>query len=216
MATAEARDTVLRYTLRERLIHWAAGLSYVYLLLTGLAFWTPALFWLAIVLGGGTMSRMLHPWVGLGFTAAVVAMYVVWRRDMRITPEDRAWRRALRHYIRNEDDRVPPAGRFNFGQKQLFWLMFWGGLMLLGSGLVLWFIDMVPWRLAWVRPLAVVVHAVTALLTLAGFIVHVYMGVAVVRGGMRAIVRGDVTPEWARHHHPLWLDQGSRETQARP
>ena len=88
-------------------MHAAAALSYVYLLLTGLAFWTPALFWLAIVLGGGYLSRLLHPWIGLVFTAAVVAMYVTWRRDMKTTPEDRAWRKAMRHYIRNEDDAGP-------------------------------------------------------------------------------------------------------------
>ena len=27
------------------------------------------------------------------------------------------------HYVRNEDARVPAAGRFNYGQKQLFWVM---------------------------------------------------------------------------------------------
>ncbi len=198
---------VQRYGFGERLIHWAAGVSYVYLLLTGLAFWTPALFWIAVALGGGTLSRVLHPWVGLAFTAAVVAMWATWRRDMRVTAEDREWRRALRSYVRHEDDRVPPAGRFNYGQKMLFWLMFWGGVLLLLSGVVLWFIDAVPWSLRAVRHAAVVVHAVTALLTIAGFIVHVYMGVWVVRGGIRAIVQGDVTAEWARRHHPLW-DRG--------
>ena len=114
---------IVRYDFRERIVHATAGLSYVYLLLTGLAFWTPALFWLAIVLGGGYLSRLLHPWIGLVFTAAVVAMYVTWRRDMKTTPEDRVWRKAMRRYIRNEDEHIPPAGRFNYGQKMLFWVM---------------------------------------------------------------------------------------------
>ena len=55
------------------------------------------------------------------------------------------------------------------------------------------------------RLLATLIHAVAALLTMGGFIVHVYMGVAVVPGGLRAIVHGDVSEEWASHHHPLWL-----------
>ena len=118
---------IVRYVFRERLMHALSGLSYVYLLLTGLAFWTPALYWIAVVLGGGYLTRLLHPWVGLVFSAAVLWMYLSWRRDMRITPEDRAWRRAMRFYMRNEDEKVPPAGRFNFGQKQLFWLMVVGG-----------------------------------------------------------------------------------------
>ena len=57
-------------------MHAFAALSYVYLLLTGLAFWTPALYWIAIVLGGGYLSRLLHPWVGLLFSGVLLSMYV--------------------------------------------------------------------------------------------------------------------------------------------
>src|SRR4029453_8237860 len=94
---------VVRYDFRERAVHAATAISYLYLLLTGLAFWTPWLFWIAIVLGGGYVSGMFHPWVGLIFAAAVSVMYAQWRRDMRTTPEDREWRRAMSHYVRNED-----------------------------------------------------------------------------------------------------------------
>jgi formate dehydrogenase subunit gamma len=185
---------IVRYTFRERAVHLAAALSYVHLLLTGLAFWTPAMYWLAVVLGGGYLSRVLHPWVGLVFSVAVAAMYVIWRRDM-----------PMLHYVRNEDAKVPPAGRFNFGQKQLFWIMAGAGLALLASGLVLWFIASVPWELRALRYAAVVVHAVAALLTIAGFIVHLSMGLIVVPGGLSAILHGDVSERWARHHHALWL-----------
>jgi formate dehydrogenase subunit gamma len=195
---------VVRYGFAERLVHAFAAISYVYLLLTGLAFWTPALFWLAIVLGGGFLSRMLHPWVGVAFALVVARMFLMWRRDMRITPADRAWRKAIGHYVRNEDDRVPPAGRFNYGQKQLFWAMTLGGLLLLVSGIVLWLPTLVPWSLHLVRDVAIVVHASAALVTIGAFIVHVYMGLAVVPGGLQAIVQGTVGEDWARHHHPLW------------
>jgi len=65
---------VLRYSFRERLVHWLAGFSYVYLLLTGLAFWSPWLFWIAVILGGATVSRELHPWFGLAFAIGVALM----------------------------------------------------------------------------------------------------------------------------------------------
>jgi formate dehydrogenase subunit gamma len=200
-----AAARIVRYNFRERAVHLAASLSYVYLLLTGLAFWTPAMYWLAIVLGGGYLSRVLHPWVGLVFSLAVWSMYVMWRRDMRTTDADRAWRKALVYYIRNDDAKVPPAGRFNFGQKQLFWIMVGGGLALLLSGLVLWWVASVPWELRVLRYAAVLVHAVAALVTIAGFIVHLYMGLAVVPGSLSAILHGDVSEQWARHHHPRWL-----------
>jgi formate dehydrogenase subunit gamma len=188
-------------------MHALVAIAYVYLLLTGLAFWTPALYWVAGVLGGGYLSRVLHPWVGLLFTAAVLWMFVVWRRDMRVTPEDRAWGRAVRYYIRNEDHKVPPVWRFNLGQKQFFWLMVVTGIALLLSGLVLWFAASIPWELRALRYAAILVHAVAALATIGGFIIHLYMGIAVVPSGLHAIVHGEVTEEWARTHHPLWLDQ---------
>ncbi len=198
-------DEIVRYDFRERIVHSTAALSYVYLLLTGLAFWTPALFWLAIVIGGGYLSRLLHPWIGLIFTAVVLVMYTGWRRDMKTMPEDIEWRKAMRHYVRNEDAQVPPAGRFNYGQKMLFWVMVIGGLALFVSGLGLWFVASIPWEFRGLRYAAVLVHSISALVTIAGFIVHVYMGVAVVPGGLKAIVHGTVTPEWARHHHRLWM-----------
>jgi formate dehydrogenase subunit gamma len=200
-------DQIVRYNLQERAVHAFAALSYVYLLMTGLAFWTPALYWLAIVLGGGYLSRLLHPWVGVIFTGALLVMWASWRRDMKAVPEDIAWRKAMWHYVKNEDARVPPVGRFNYGQKQLFWLMVGGGLALLLSGVVLWGVASVPWELRGLRYAAVLVHSIAALVTVAGFIVHLYMGIAVVPGGLRAIVHGDVTRDWARQHHPLWFSR---------
>src|SRR6185295_8062211 len=108
---------VLRYTFRERLMHWLAGLSYLYLLISGLAFWSPWLSWLSALTGGPTVSRILHPWFGVIFTVAVLWMDRIWGSQMRSTPRDREWWRSVKHYIRNEDDQVPPEDRFNAGQK---------------------------------------------------------------------------------------------------
>jgi formate dehydrogenase subunit gamma len=201
--------SLVRYGFGERIVHWAAAVTYVYLLFTGLALWTPALYWIAVVLGGGYLSRALHPWVGVFFTVAVVWMYGMWRRDMRVTSADRAWRGAMAHYVRNEDHLVPPAGRFNYGQKSLFWVMVWGALALLVSGVVLWLPDAVPRDLRGLREIAILVHVIAALVTIGGFIVHLYMGLAVVPGGLSAILHGEVTEEWARHHHALWADEAA-------
>jgi formate dehydrogenase subunit gamma len=201
--------TVLRYSLQERVVHWLAALSYIYLLLTGLSFFLPQLWWIASFFGGGAVVRFWHPIAGLAFVATVVWMYQKWNRDMRITALDKEWNKAILHYIRNEDENLPPVGRFNTGQKQFFWIMFFGGLTLLISGLVLWFTDSLPWSLRWLRYLAILVHVVAFLTTVAGFIVHVYMGTAVVTGGFASVIRGEVSRSWARTHHRLWLEQQS-------
>ncbi len=197
---------LVRYPFGERLVHASAAVSYVYLLLTGLAFWSPAFYWLAIVLGGGYLSRVLHPWAGVVFALVVARMFVMWRSQMRTTAADREWRGAMTHYVRNEDDQVPATGKFNFGQKQLFWVMTWAALVLLVSGIVLWVPHWFPAALAWVREVAILTHAIAALVTMGAFIVHLYMGLFVVPGGLHAIVHGDVTEAWARHHHALWAD----------
>ena len=76
---------VLRYAFAERLNHWLAAFSYIYLLLTGLAFWSPWCFWIAVMLGGGQTSTTLHPWIGLVFFIAVMRMYSLWAAQMRST-----------------------------------------------------------------------------------------------------------------------------------
>ncbi len=145
-------------------MHSVAGISYLYLLLTGLAFWTPALYWLAVVLGGGYLSRLLHPWVGLVFVGGGgVDVRPLAPRHARSPPRTGCGARRSAAYVRNDDAGVPPAGRFNYGQKMLFWLMAWGGVALLVSGVVMWFVASVPWELRGLREVATLVHAVAAL-----------------------------------------------------
>jgi formate dehydrogenase subunit gamma len=202
-----ANGRICRYPLRERVVHWIAGISYVYLLLTGLAFWSPWLFWLSTLFGGGTLSRELHPWVGLVFVIAVGFMSGLWASQMHTTQTDREFWRALPHYVRNEDEEVPPADRFNGGQKLLFWGFFWCGIFLLLSGLILWFAHLIPWSLRYFRYAAVIIHPVAALLTLGLFIIHIYMGTALERGSFHSMVSGDVSMGWARKFHPAWYDR---------
>ncbi len=203
---------VLRYTFRERLVHWLAGVSYVYLLLTGLAFWSPWLFWIAVVLGSPTISRAFHPWIGIVFLIAVCLMYSMWAAQMGETSADKAWWQAIGHYIRNEDRQVPSADRFNPGQKLLFWGFFWNAIVLLLSGLILWFPQSIPWNLRFLHLAAVLIHPISTLLTIALFIIHVYMGTAMERGAFGSVIRGDVSRAWADTHHHSWYQQLLRDS----
>lgn len=198
---------VLRYNFRERAWHWVVGFSYIYLLLTGLAFWSPWLFWLAVVLGGGPVSRMLHPWLGLIFTAGIIQMYRMWASQMRFGKVDRAWMEAMPHYIRNEDEKMPPAGRYNAGQKMLFWGFQICMVLMLLTGAIMWFPEYMPRNLVFILRLAVFVHASSALLTIGLFLIHVYMGVFAERGAFGSVIRGDVSLEFAKRYHPGWYEE---------
>jgi len=198
---------ILRYTFRERLVHWVAGFSYVYLLLTGLAFWSPWCFWIAIILGGGQVSRMLHPWAGLIFAGAVLFMYGMWAKQMRHTEVDRAWWKAVKYYSSNQDDKMPPAGRYNAGQKFLFWGFFWSSLLLLLSGAFMWSVQYFVWHSLIVMRSAVLIHVVAALFTIGLFMIHLYMGLFAERGAFGSVIRGDVSMAFAKRYHPGWYEE---------
>ncbi|PYT17093.1 MAG: formate dehydrogenase subunit gamma [Acidobacteria bacterium] len=198
---------IQRYTFQERLCHWFSALTYVYCLLTGLAFYTPYLFWIAVLLGSGATSRFWHPIVGLGFLVSILWMHSLWRRDMTISGKDKQWLDQVNNYATNRDNLVPPQDRFNAGQKLFYWVMFWGTILLLISGLLMWFPEYISFRVAWIRSLAVLTHECAALITIGAFIIHVYMGLFLVPGSGRAMVRGHVPAAWARVHHRLWYDR---------
>jgi len=198
---------VLRYSLRERITHWVAAASYIYLLLTGLAFWSPWLFWIAILLGGAQVSRMLHPWAGLIFCAAMLRMYAMWAPQMKHIDVDAAWWKAVGYYSTNQDDKMPPAGRYNAGQKFLFWGFFWSAVALLLTGLVLWFPSLIPWNLRFLRYISILIHPAAALFTIGLFMIHLYMGVFAERGAFGSVIRGDVSIAFAKRYHPGWYKE---------
>ena len=201
--TAPAGE-IERYTFRERVMHWLTGLTYLYGLATGLAFYSPHLYWLAFVFGGGPTSRFWHPILGVVFVMGTLWMQNLWRRDMEITETDRRWLDRVENYVTNRDELLPLQERFNAGQKLFYWLMFYGALLLLFSGFFLWVPEYIPRQAAWIRPLMVLIHEIAALATIGGFIIHIYMGIFFVPDSMQAITTGWVSRAWAKTHHRLW------------
>lgn len=130
---------IVRYSLPDRFIHWTVAFSFVYLALSGLGIFTPKLAWLLSVLGGGQVVRAWHPIVGCIFVVAVLFLFFKWLRDLKLTPDDRVWLKRVRDYMAGRDENVPPSGRFNAGQKLLFWAQVALVLVLLLSGIPIWF-----------------------------------------------------------------------------
>ena len=206
-ATVIREGDVVRYTFPERVGHWLNAAAYVYLLGSGLALFTPFMWWIAFVLGGGPTIRFWHPWVGLVYMATILWMHSEWRGDMRSIPEDKEWEKNIKAYVENRDEVMPPQGRFNAGQKQFWWVMLWCSLILLVTGVILWFPEKFPLGLHWLLTITVFIHSVTALVTIAAFIIHVYMSVWMTPGSMRAMIEGRVSSLWARAHHRLWYER---------
>ncbi|MGH9673598.1 MAG: formate dehydrogenase subunit gamma [Bryobacteraceae bacterium] len=198
---------VPRFSFRERVVHWLTALSFLYAAFTGLALWSPYLFWLSYVFGGGNATRAGHPWAGVIFTLALSFMFALWAAQMRLDGDDRTWLRNVGKYVTHEERGLPEAGRFNAGQKMLFWTQAAATLVLVASGMVLWFPESMPRSL---RLAAVLVHPIAAIISMGGIIVHIYMGTAAVPEAFRGMVQGWVRPGWAAAHHPKWYREITR------
>jgi formate dehydrogenase subunit gamma len=206
------RDDIQRFTYVERIVHWVVGLSFLFLLLTGLAFSHPRLFWITTLVGGGPTARILHPWIGVVFGLSILAMLVIWARDMRVGAADRAWLRAIRHYAVHHREKVPAAGKYNGGQKLFFWSMGALGVLYVVSGIPMWlpagFLGLGPFYGATVNVMRLLHYVATVGGGLL-LIVHVYLGTVAYPGTLGAMLHGSVTRAWAKLHHPAWHEDES-------
>ncbi len=200
------RPGITRYEPDQRANHWLTVIFFVLLAASGLAFFHPAFFFLSHLLGGPVWARILHPWVGLLMFASFIVLAVgMWGRN-KWAPNDRQWMRQLDDVVMNRDDRMPPIGKYNPGQKLLFYVMILSMVVLLVTGIVIWrsvfgLTFPVP-----VHRVAVLLHAFFAFVLIAGIFVHIYAAIWV-KGSVGAMVRGSVTHAWARHHHPGWYQE---------
>lgn len=194
---------IQRYNAGERTNHWLIVLLFLGAGLSGLAFFHPAFYFLTALFGGGTWARILHPFLGVLMALCFLVMFLkLWRHNV-VNAQDREWVKHSGDMLRGDKSRMPPAGRYNAGQKGVFWLMALCLLVLVATGFMFWqpwFAGSFPITL---RRIAVVLHALSATVLILTVIVHVYAAIWV-KGTVRAMTRGTVTEGWARQNHPLW------------
>src|SRR5690349_19914225 len=93
---------IIRFTAAERIMHWLVALTFLYAALTGLSLWSPRLYWLSFVFGGGPTVKDWHPCGGLLFIVIFGVMFVRWRRVMRLDADDRRWLRLAHRYAAHD------------------------------------------------------------------------------------------------------------------
>jgi formate dehydrogenase subunit gamma len=201
------RKYVERYGVSDRLNHWVVAILFVLLALTGLAFFHPSFFFLSVVLGGPVWARILHPFLGLVMAASFVGLAIrVWR-DNFIKPVDIEWLKMIEEVINNGDgpDKLP-IGKYNAGQKLMFWTMVGSVAALVLSGLLIWRAYFAEYFPIPVLRFSMVIHMLAGFTGILALIVHVYAAIWV-KGTIRAMVRGNVDADWAKHHHPEWFKE---------
>ncbi|NWD77746.1 formate dehydrogenase subunit gamma [Pseudomonas gingeri] len=200
---------ILRYTANQRTNHWLVAILFFMAGLSGLALFHPSLFWLSQLFGGGPWTRILHPFMGLLMFLLFLGLVIrFWRANFFIV-NDRLWLKRVDRVIRNEEEGVPPIGKYNPGQKLLFWTLLACMLVLLVSGVVIWRAYFSQYFGIGSIRLAVLLHALAAFVLVLSIIVHIYAGIWI-KGSVGAMLHGWVSRAWARKHHELWYREVTR------
>jgi formate dehydrogenase subunit gamma len=199
-----------RYEHGDRMNHWFIALMFVLAGLSGLAFFHPSLFFLTNLFGGGQWTRILHPFMGVLMVAGFLVLFLkLWRENV-VNDADREWKKHMGDMLRGNKAAMPPVGKYNYGQKMVFWVMAVSLAVLVITGFMFWRPWFAPLFPIPVMRIAVLLHSIAAVALVASVIMHVYAAIWV-KDTVRAMTRGTVTEGWAKVNHPLWYEQVSKE-----
>jgi formate dehydrogenase subunit gamma len=195
-------EPILRHPNRERVVHWAVAIVFVFLFLSGLALFHPVFFWFAFLFGGGQFMRFIHPIAGVLLVLLFYPYAAQLWKDNRWLPADRAWVQNMFAYMKKAYH-PQDTDKYNGGEKLMFWSMVPIIAILALTGIALWQPWFAPAFPPALRRGAGLIHAIAAFAMFVGIGIHVYAAFWT-KGSIQSMVRGTVTRAWARFHHPAW------------
>jgi formate dehydrogenase subunit gamma len=207
IAAGRSGARVPRFNAFERFSHWLTATSFVVLALTGLNI-TFGKVALRPLIGPDTFStvaqyaKYAHNFVSFSFVAGLVLVGVMWARQNIPGRMDITWLKEGGGIIGSKH---PTAGRFNAGQKLIFWFVLGAGAGVAISGYLLLF----PFYVTNIfgMQIAQVVHSLIAVVFVAVVIAHIYIGTLGMEGAFEAMATGSVDLNWAKQHHRAWVEE---------
>jgi formate dehydrogenase subunit gamma len=207
IAEGRSGKKILRFKAFERFSHWLTAVSFVVLGLTGLNVTFGKILLLPVV-GPDNFSdisqvaKYVHNFTSFSFVAGLALITLLFFRDNFFGKVDLEWLKEGGGFIKNKH---APAGRFNLGEKLVYWLSVAAGVAVSVSGFLLLF-PFYGTEIAEMQ-LAQVVHAVVAVVFVALILAHIYIGTLGMEGAFEAMGTGEVDLNWAKEHHDRWLAQ---------
>jgi len=209
---------ILRFKVFERFSHWLTAVSFVVLGLTGLNITFGKVLLLPLIgpeafSNVSEVAKYMHNFTSFAFVAGLILIAVIFFRDNLFEKVDADWIKQGGGFIKS---RHAPAGRFNLGEKLVYWLSLAAGVAVSASGFLLLFpffgTDIADMQLAQV------IHAVVAVLFIALILGHIYIGTLGMEGAFEAMGTGEVDLNWAKEHHDRWLAQqlANQDRQGQP
>lgn len=195
--------TILRTKFFDRACHWTMVIAFFLVALSGIALFFPSLQWLTQTFGTPQMGRILHPFFGVGVFLLLMVMFVRFVHHNIPDKKDLPWLKGIVEVLKGNEHKVADVGKYNAGQKMMFWTIMSMISLLLASGVVIWR----PW-FAHFFPVALVrwcllLHATSAIILLLAILGHIYMAFWV-KGSITGMIEGRVSRRWAKKHHPRW------------
>ncbi|WP_040976328.1 formate dehydrogenase subunit gamma [Necropsobacter massiliensis] len=202
-----SNDTkIVRHKPLARVSHWFLVICFFMTMFTGVAFFFPDFAWLHEILGTPQLARAVHPFTGIiMFISFIILAFIYWHHNI---PEknDIRWLKGIKQVLLGNEHAVAYNGKYNLGQKMLFWTLILAMFTLLTTGIIMWrqyFAHNFPIP---VIRIAILLHSASAFALFTGILVHIYMAFWV-KGSIRGIVEGWVTVRWAKKHHPKWFKE---------
>ncbi len=198
---------ILRFLPFERFAHWLTASSFVVLALTGLNVTFGKIVLLPLV-GPSLFSdiarsaKTVHNFFSFAFVLGLVLIVALFIKDNWPRKMDVTWVLQGGGIV---GPKHPPAGRFNAGEKLVFWSALVFGTAVSVSGYLLLF----PFYVTDIAgmQIAQVVHGVISVLFVAVILGHIYIGTLGMEGAFEAMGSGHVDLNWAKEHHSAWLEE---------
>ncbi len=187
----------------ERITHWILAGSCLFCVLTGLGFMFHHWEIISTLLGGYYAMKWMHIFSGVVFALSLGMASIMWWKDVVFAEGDAGWIMQGGGYLW-EAPNLPPVGMFNAGQKLFFWFVFYFGIAIIVSGLIMWNPLIFPVSMA---RTAYMVHGLSAFVIAAFFVVHLYLGTIGNPGTVQIMFTGWCTRAYAEEHKPKWLEE---------
>ncbi|WP_435947530.1 formate dehydrogenase-N subunit gamma [Dryocola sp. BD586] len=201
---------IVRTKFIDRACHWTMVICFFLVALSGIALFFPTLQWLTGTFGTPQMGRILHPFFGVAIFLMLMFMFVRFVHHNIPDKHDIPWVKGIVEVLKGNEHKVAQVGKYNAGQKMMFWTIMSMISVLLVSGIIIWrpyFAGFFPIQI--VR-YGLLIHATSAIILLLAIMVHMYMAFWV-KGSIKGMIDGKVSRRWAQKHHPRWY----REVEAR-
>ncbi|WP_316744274.1 cytochrome b/b6 domain-containing protein [Streptomyces sp. MK7] len=198
----EPSGRIRRFSTAERMIHRATGWLMLLCLVTAACLYIVPL---AQLVGRRPLMVTIHEWSGIALPLPFLLGLLSsdFRADLRrlnrFAVYDRQWLRSVRR--RRTSPEARPAGKFNAGQKIYAGWIAGAVLVMMFTGLLMWFIGLLPFIS---RTSAIFVHDCLAWAIAVVLLGHMRKAFEdpEARLGMRT---GHVSRSWAARHHARWL-----------